>query len=421
LNENSIWNPAQKFAFRLVFILLPSFAFFYSNVFESDFLFWLQSYPAQLIQPIINFIGKYILSAPDETTFEWKGGGDTISDYLLILTLVIISVAGSTIWTFIDKERKNYYQLYYWLEVIIRYYLALILMQYGLAKVIKTQFPFPGLDTLTKTYGDSSPMNLAWTFFGFSKGYNLFMGFVELLGMLLIYRRTVTIGALISLGTTINIMAINYFYDVPVKILSTALVLMCLFLLTPNFKRIWDFFVLSKPSALIVFNPVVHKKPVIRALLVVKIMLIGVVFFITIQHVKSRERIIGDNAVKTPLYGIYEVETFVINNDTLPPLLTDDIRWKQLVINWPGNARITFMNDKSYYDGFKVDTSKKQIALGYEANNLLNYKIPDQNHLIIYGKLNEDSISVIFNKIEHSNLKLINRGFHWITEVPFNQ
>lgn len=411
----------QKFAFRFVFILFPSFAFFYSNVFESDIIFKLQSYPAQLIQPIINFLGRYILSAPGETTLEWKGGGDTISDYLLILTLAIISVAGSTIWAFIDKGRKNYYQLYYWLEVIIRYYLALILMQYGLAKIVKTQFPFPGLDTLTKTYGDSSPMNLAWTFFGFSKGYNLFIGFVELLGMLLIFRRTVTLGALISLGTTINIMAINYFYDVPVKVLSTALVVMCLFLLMPNFKQIWNFFVLSKPSNLIVFNPVVHKKMLIKTLLVVKIILIGVVFFITIQHLKSRERIIGDNAVKTPLYGIYEVVSFVINTDTLPPLLTDDIRWKQLVINWPGNARITFMNDKSYYYGFKVDTIKKQIFLDYESNNLLNYKIPDQSHLIIYGKLNENSISVTFNKIDHSNLKLINRGFHWITEVPFNQ
>ena len=67
-------------------------------------------------------------------------------------------------------------------------------------------------------------MGLAWTFLGFSKGYNLFMGVAELMAGLLLFRRTVAIGAIITLMTTANVMAVNYFYDVPVKIVSTALV-----------------------------------------------------------------------------------------------------------------------------------------------------------------------------------------------------
>ncbi|MGY0037489.1 hypothetical protein [Pedobacter sp. NJ-S-72] len=105
-----------------------------------------------------------------------------------------------------------------------------MLIKYGMAKIIKLQFPFPSNYRMIQAYGDSSPMGLAWTFLGFSKGYNLFMGIAEVMGILLLFRRTLTIGAIIALMTTANVMAINYFYDVPVKILSTALVLMCIFI-----------------------------------------------------------------------------------------------------------------------------------------------------------------------------------------------
>ncbi|WP_154647924.1 hypothetical protein [Pedobacter arcticus] len=288
-----------------------------------------------------------------------------------------------------------------------------------MSKIIKTQFPFPGLDTLTNTYGNSSPMNLAWTFFGFSKGYNFLIGFFELLGMLLIYRRTVTLGALISLGTTINIMAINYFYDVPVKILSTALVVLCIFLLLPNIKQIWNFFVMNTYSKLTVFNSSTLKRAPLKGIIGIKIAFISIVFFITIKDIKSRERIIGDTAIKTPLYGIYEVETFVMNSDTLSPLLTDNIRWRQLVVNWPGNARIRLMDNTSYYTNFKVDTLKERITIGHE--NSLNYKTNYKNQLIISGEFNQDSILVTFNSVDLRKFKLINRDFRWISEVPFNE
>jgi hypothetical protein len=72
-------------------------------------------------------------------------------------------------------------------------------------------------------------MGLAWAFLGFSKGYILFMGLAEICAGLLLFRRTMTFGAIITLMTAMNVMAVNYFYDVPVKILSTHLVLMTLF------------------------------------------------------------------------------------------------------------------------------------------------------------------------------------------------
>lgn len=419
--EGTIWNIWQKFIFRIAFVFFPSFCFFHANVFEFNFLFEVQLYFSKILQPVINLLGKNIFAIHDEKALQWRGGGDTLADYLLVLSLVILSIVISWLWAYLDKNKKNYHKLYVLLRIIVRYYLAIVLMQYGLAKIIKTQFPFPGLATLTNTYGNASPMNLAWTFFGFSEGYNVLLGVFELLAMLLIYKRTETLGALITFGVTINIMAINYFYDVPVKILSTTLVGMCLFLLLPNVKKLWSYFVLNRPSKLIVFNSTILFQLPVKAVLWGKIVLVTVVFFITAKHIRNRQMIIGDNAVKTPLYGIYEVETFIINTDTLPPLLTDKIRWKQLVVNWPGNARIQLMNNSFYYEAFNVDTVKKKIILGYENGSPLNYQIPDSETLIIDGKLNGDSVYVEFNKVNPQSFKLINRGFHWVSEVPFNE
>jgi len=68
-------------------------------------------------------------------------------------------------------------------------------------------------------------MGLLWTFMAASKGYQIFTGAAEVLGgILLLWKRTTTLGALTVFGVMANVMALNFFYDVPVKLLSTHLV-----------------------------------------------------------------------------------------------------------------------------------------------------------------------------------------------------
>jgi hypothetical protein len=123
------------------------------------------------------------------------------------------------------------------------------MFSYGFVKVFKLQFPFFSPDRLLEPYGNSSPMGLAWNFLGFSKGYNYVMGCAEILsGVLLLFRRTTTLGALVTLVVAGNVMAINYCFDVPVKLLSTALVAMALFLLAKDIHRLVNFFILNRPT-----------------------------------------------------------------------------------------------------------------------------------------------------------------------------
>ncbi len=49
-------------------------------------------------------------------------------------------------------------------------------------------------------------------------------------------------GALVCLGDWIHVFALNVTYDVPVKPLSFHLILLSLFVLAPDLKRLADFF-----------------------------------------------------------------------------------------------------------------------------------------------------------------------------------
>ena len=88
------------------------------------------------------------------------------------------------------------------------------------------------------------------------------MGGTEILsGVLLLFRRTTTLGALVTLIVAGNVMAINYCYDEPAKLLSTTLVLMALFLLAKDIRRLINFFFLNKPTQPAnIVDPVFRKK-----------------------------------------------------------------------------------------------------------------------------------------------------------------
>lgn len=130
---------------------------------------------------------KYIIGT------EPSGSGDTTYDWLKLLFVLILASFGSFFWGIFSKPTKNYDKLYYYLTLAVRYYVGFLLISYGLVKVFKLQFPAPNLYRLSQEYGDSSPMGLAWTFLGFSKGYNLFMGIAEICSIFLLFRRTLVI------------------------------------------------------------------------------------------------------------------------------------------------------------------------------------------------------------------------------------
>ena len=143
----------------------------------------------------------------------------------------------------LDRRRPNYQTLYAHLRLLVRFTLAFTMLSYGFAKLYPLQFVPPFMTTLTETYGESSPMGILWTFMGASAAYTRFCGMAEVTaGLLLLFRRTTVVGALVATGAMLNVAALNFCYDVPVKLYSVHLVLMSIFLLIPESMALMRFF-----------------------------------------------------------------------------------------------------------------------------------------------------------------------------------
>jgi hypothetical protein len=225
--SQSQWNFTTKVFFRFFFVYFALYIFpFPISVVQVPFDFSL------IWDAPVLWLGKTLFDY--DITVRPNGSGDTTWNYLQILLITIVSCIATIVWSVVDRKRANYDKLYQWLIVFLRFYLGSAMIGYGFAKVIKTQFPLPHLGRLTQTYGESSPMGLLWTFMGFSVGYNFFTGMAEVVGgLLLCFRRTRLIGALVCVGVMSNVVMLNFAYDVPVKLYSSHLLAMAIFLMIP--------------------------------------------------------------------------------------------------------------------------------------------------------------------------------------------
>jgi len=419
------WSTGRKFTILFFTIY---FAFLIFDFTSSDELFLHVIY--LLLSPLTKFwnwivpwTGANILHLKEPITILPNGSGDTTYNWVLQLLWLVFALVISLAWLVLDRKRPAYNDLYYWLRIILRYWLAYMLFVYGFIKVIKLQFPAPNLIRLLQPYGDSSPMGLAWTFIGYSKMYNLFSGGAEVLaGALLFFRRTTLLGALMAMAVMINVAALNFSYDIPVKIFSLNLVIMSAFIASADWVRIRNVFFLNRPAPA-AFTYMPHPTRWKRRLkLTLKIFAIFFALFSTFWS-SFNSRNYGDDAPKTPLYGIYNVQSFLLNNDTIAPMMTDTTRWKQVVINYEQSLRITTMPDSLRWMRMKMDTLARTINLFNLDSTItcsFQYSKPDSLHLNLRGRIGNDSAFITMTRFDEKSFRLLKRGFHWINERPYN-
>jgi hypothetical protein len=414
------WSPLKKITFRLVFIYFSLFIIVENNG-AYPFMQFFMKKPTEWLHQFIPWVGEHFLNISYAIRVGPNGSGDTTYDYVLIFVCFIIGVLGTVIWSFLDRKRINYSKLYYWFTVVIRFYVGLMLINYGLVKIVKLQFPYPDFIRLLQAYGDSSPMGIAWTFLGFSKGYNIFMGVAEVLAGLLLFRRTLTIGAIITLMATMNVMAVNYFYDVPVKILSTHLVLMTLILLSKNIQQLLLFFFTDKSVQLsIIKRPDFSKRRMNKGLNIIKFLLLGFVFISGINGIIRSNKTYGEASPKPPMYGLYKVLDVSVNNDSLHKLSEVNPRWEYIAIERVGGIQVINKEKESTYYKSEFDTVKKNVKL-------MTYRDSTVMFSLDYMKkgtrfiFKTDRITLETERLTKEDFLLTNRGFNWINERPYNR
>jgi hypothetical protein len=370
--QTSSWNVYEKIAFRFVFIFFPLFIVFldWSVNFYLSYLYYVGPL-SSFLDLVISWVGKHLFHIPYTIVSPYDGQhNDRTYIYLLYFTMAAVAALGAIIWSALDRKRTNYQRLYYWLTTWVRYYLAFTLFLFALEKFFKVQFSDLGFYTLTQPLGDMSPMSLAWAFFGYSYGYNVFIGIAECAALLLLFRRTMTFGAILTLVTLASIMAVNYNYDVHAKMYPTALFVMTLFLLLRDANRLLKFFFTGQAISLPVIKaPVFKKRWMNITKMVFKFLVIAYFIIFSIMDYVGIKKYNEENTkAKSKIFGVYDVDTFVVNKDTLSN--ENPFRWNQIVIG--DEMRVRFKGDSIAFLNVSVD--KKEILVSEDQAGLLAKK-----------------------------------------------
>jgi hypothetical protein len=401
----SAWSASEKIAFRF-------FAPFFCLVALSG----LDLLPLEwAVLPFGKMLGFAHIST------EVNGSGDTTLQWLTNLFLVVMALVIALIWSLLDRKRPSYNHFKYWTDAFICFFLLLMLIQYGAAKLFIGQMPVPTEGRLYQRVGDMSPMAMLWTFIGSSKAYQIFCGASEMLaGILLLFKRTRLFGTVVSAAVMFHVFVLNMCYDVPVKQFSFYLFAMSCYLLVPSFGRLWRFFFTNQALSAVETTELYPQKWLFYTQYTVKIALLGLLCF---QF--GSEFFDSEEEVKTTakIEGAYRIEKMSGSVDT--------ITWSHVSIRNMFDKKFVFSgkNDETgAYSRYFAKISDSLSTIIIQKSNTdsteianLNYAFSDSNHVVIKGLWKTDSVNIQLERRPKREFLLLTRGFHWVNEEPFNR
>lgn len=312
---------------------------------------------------------------------------DSTSMYLLILILFVIAVILLILLHCVNSFKKTQIILNQIIPSILVIYLSVIMLKYGFNKIFKVQFYLPEPNTLFTPLGLLDKDILFWSTIGASYSYSFFLGLLEIIpAILLLFKRTRTLGIVLLLGILIHVVAINFCYDISVKVYSSFLMLISIILLIPSFNTIYSFFILNKSVKIapITFNnsTISRKKNAI-----LKLILVSLIFFESLYPFIKNNNYNDDDISRNYLHGAYEV----YNNE-------QDNNIKRVFIHRQNYFIIQYEDDST--EDFKLNINpienefiltnydEKKIIVNYEyfeSTKKLNLTFKDLN-LILHTK-----------------------------------
>jgi hypothetical protein len=415
------WRSLQRIFFRFAF----SYLVLYNFPFPLDVIPVLGEVIAKpyidLWNAVVPWVGKHLFHVT--ITVRPNGSGDTTYNYVQVFCYLVIALAAAAVWTLLDRRRTDDSRLAEGLRVYVRFALAAAMISYGAIKAVPAQFPPPGLYHLIDTFGEMSPMGLLWTFIGASPSYSIFCGLTEMLGgLLLTVRRTALLGALIAAAALSNVVILNFSYDVPVKLYSSHLLAMAVFLILPDLRRLAGVFLLHRPVEPAAMRPLLAEGRFRRAAPALIAVLVVAYTGYNLYGAYDGSKQYGFLAPKPPLYGVWNVEDLVIDGTARPPLLTEKDRWRRVIVDYPGYITVQLMDGSK--DFYQLTLGKKRLVLGKfddrEWKRSFRYAETAPGLLAMEGTLDGKLTQLRLRRAPESSFLINGRGFHWINEFPFN-
>jgi hypothetical protein len=423
------WSLPAKIAFRFAFLYLVLYMFCNGNV--TVFTIF-QPFPSVerflrpiLFQPLASLTQWWAVRAFHLTgiaaTWHFDGSGDTALNYLLCVTFLGIALAGTLLWSLLDRRRPHYQTLYAWLRFLIRLNVGMGMLQYGFYKVFPIQMQPPNLAVLNEPLGQTSPMTLLWTLLGLSPWYERVCGLAEVLGgLLILFRRTAFTGALLSAFVMTNVVLYNFFFDVPVKLYAVHLLLMAVFVMLPDLKPLWDFLVLHRPAQLQgVWVPPASRLGFRRATAIVEVAFFVFAIAGYLKYDSERYHAYTASVRPSPLIGLWTLDAA-----SPPPRMIAGTPWQEISIDnlTRGMARspdgqlwrmILTENDAAH--------TLKMTSRGGSGAVTYTWSVPAPNHLILTTSGPAAATMTLTRVPTPATYSVLTRGFHLVSEWGYER
>jgi hypothetical protein len=200
-----------------------------------------------------------------------------------------------------------------------------------------------------------------------------------------------------------------------VKLFSFHLILMSLFLLAPDMKRLLNVLLLNRTAAPSSLPPLGNTPKAQRiwtiAQVVFGVWLIGAAMQSSIQGWSTY----GGGAPKSPLYGVWDVTYMSIDGIERLPLLTDYARWRRVVFDRPDTMSFVRMDDTVMTVGAKIDDGAKSISLTMPAAPqwaaAFTFDRSSPDHIALAGEMNGRKIQMQLTLFPRERFLLVTRGF----------
>lgn len=292
---------------KLMSVFLTVFCSLFIVTFEFDYSIFPEIYPffRPYCQELVSFSGTLFFE--QNASFNTEISSDSIGLYIHVFNLVWVSILFTFIVCSVFHIKQVNLRLY--TLNLLTYYLSLQLLIYGFDKLFKAQFFYPEPNILHTNLKDLSPDILYWSTMGMSRGYSMFLGGAELLAACFLwFQKTRLAGLILGLGIMINVVAVNFGFDISVKVYSLFLLGCFVLVLSPYFSYLYSALTLN--SFQNIPHVAVPKLGVIsgysrgiKSVVIIMILLEGLFPYVVSGNW-------NDDAVKRPkFHGAYRVES----------------------------------------------------------------------------------------------------------------
>ena len=244
-------------------------------------------------------------------------------------------------------------------------------------------------------------------------------------GALLIIPPLATLGALVTIAAMGNVFMLNMAYDVPVKLFSFNLIIMAVFIALPDAERLLNVFVLNRATTPAAPRPLFNRLRLNDAMRWLQLILLAVFLGFSLFQSWQQAQSFYAALVPAEIHGIWTVNDYTEYGQARPPLLTDANRWQRVIFEYSNRVGVQFMDAPSQRYGMMLDSSSRTIKLTSrddpEWKGFLTYQVSPPNSLILKGDLAGHPVEMKLQRKDLSTFRLLNRGFHWVSEAPFNR